>query len=512
MKQVILFNLFTGLFSSGLIIFGYTLLKNSRLSKTLLISKFSSYLNVLLAIGAFTLYFYHPGTESTWLVVENLGIEFCLDALNSILLVMVSFIGLVVSRFSRSYLEGDPNHKRFIGLLAGVISSVQLLLLSANLLTFFIAWVATSWFLQKLLTIYGEREKAKLAARKEFILARIGDLALLLAFSVLYFTLKTGNISKILELIETKSVMSSGEIVFAGCCLVLTAVLKAAQFPLHGWLIEVMEAPTPVSAILHAGLINAGPFLILRFVPIINYSFAATLLLFTIAFISSIYAALVFAHQPSIKNSLGYSSVAHLGFTLLLCSLGLYSAALLHLVAHSFFKAYQFLSSGSEIDRNRVVIPMKPRANLVQNMVKMMSVLVISCLLFLFAQYSYGDTAGLKYIFFFFLFAITAYALRLTPFVNRWSVYLGTISFIIITMMSFYFFEKWFGQVMNAGAHSNHIQDLLLIIAVFTLSLFILLRIFILHRVKLSHNLIVHLRNGFYVNTLINRLFGAYSK
>jgi NAD(P)H-quinone oxidoreductase subunit 5 len=132
--------------------------------------------------------------------------------------------------------------------------------------------------------------------------------------------------------------------------MVITAMLKSAQFPLHGWLLEVMETPTPVSALLHAGIINAGGFLVLRFTSIISLSVPALDVLAVIGGFTALFGSVVMLTQTSIKSSLACSTVAQMGFMMLECGLGAFSAALLHIVAHSLYKAHAFLSSGSIID------------------------------------------------------------------------------------------------------------------------------------------------------------------
>jgi len=136
----------------------------------------------------------------------------------------------------------------------------------------------------------------------------------------------------------------------ASLLMVITAMLKSAQFPLHGWLLEVMETPTPVSALLHAGIINAGGFLVLRFTNIISLSVPSLDLLAVVGGFTALFGSVVLLTQTSIKSSLACSTVAQMGFMMLECGLGAFSAALLHIVAHSLYKAHAFLSSGSIID------------------------------------------------------------------------------------------------------------------------------------------------------------------
>jgi NAD(P)H-quinone oxidoreductase subunit 5 len=290
--------------------------------------------------------------ETPLLGFDQLGFSIRLDALSVLMLTMISLLGFIVVRFSLNYLDGDTRQGIFIGRLAATIASVQLLVLSGNLALLFISWVLTSMSLHRLLVFYKERPGAIIVARKKFILARLGDACLLAAFVLLYSHFGTGNLEMIFLQIKAKlaSGISMNGLEVAAVLLVLAALLKSAQFPTHGWLIEVMETPTPVSALLHAGLLNAGPFLIVRMAFIMETSTYAPLILISIGGFTALFASIVFLTQTSVKTALGYSSVAHMGFSLLTCGLGLYPAAMLHLVAHSFYKAHAFLSSGSVIE------------------------------------------------------------------------------------------------------------------------------------------------------------------
>jgi NAD(P)H-quinone oxidoreductase subunit 5 len=290
--------------------------------------------------------------ETSLLGINNIGLSLRLDALSILMLSMIALLGFIVVRFSFNYLDGDERQGAFTGRLAATIASVQLLVLSGNLGLLFISWVLTSVSLHRLLVFYKERPGAIIAARKKFIVARLGDVSLLAAIVLLYFQFGTGNLESIFQSIQNSMALGLpiNGIETVAILLALAALLKSAQFPTHGWLIEVMETPTPVSALLHAGLLNAGPFLIIRMAYIMEASTYAPLILITLGGFTALFASVVFLTQTSIKNALGYSSVAHMGFSLMVCGLGVYPAAMLHLVAHSFYKAHSFLSSGSIID------------------------------------------------------------------------------------------------------------------------------------------------------------------
>jgi NAD(P)H-quinone oxidoreductase subunit 5 len=175
-------------------------------------------------------------------------------------------------------------------------------------------------------------------------------LSLLIAVFLIDATLGTLEFEEIFQIMADFSGPLPAALHWAAVLTVIAAALKSAQFPFHGWLIQVMEAPTPVSALLHAGIVNAGAFLVIRMSPVVSYSATALGLLAVIGLITLALAALVMLTQTSVKVSLAWSTTAQMGFMLLECGLGLYSLAMLHLVAHSLYKAHAFLASGSVVD------------------------------------------------------------------------------------------------------------------------------------------------------------------
>jgi len=284
-----------------------------------------------------------------------LGLSIQVDVLSAILLVLVSFIGLIVVRYSRNYMDGDPGQARFTRWLLLALASVLALLLAGHMVLFVLAWIATSLCLNKLLLFYPERRAAVLAARKKYVASRLADVMLITACVLLYNVFGTLDIAAITASAEQMAATSQVPfaVTTAGILIVLTALLKSAQLPLHGWLIEVMETPTPVSALLHAGIINAGGYLVLRFADVLVLAPSATELLAVIGGATALFASLVMLTQTSVKSSLAWSTIAQMGFMLLQCGLGAYTAALLHIVAHSLYKAHAFLSSGSVVALTR---------------------------------------------------------------------------------------------------------------------------------------------------------------
>lgn len=282
--------------------------------------------------------------------IGALALSIYTNAVTMVMLSLVSFVGFVISRYARNYLQGDKRQGRFYTWLNLTLASILTLIVSGNMLMFVLAWITTSLCLHHLLVFYPERAGAVLAARKKFIVSRIGDVSLLIAVLLIGSTLHTMQFETVFRTMAAMTGPLPVALQWAGGFIVLTAALKSAQFPFQGWLIQVMEAPTPVSALLHAGIVNAGAFLVVRMSPIMSQAIIASHTMAIIGLVTITAAGLVMLTQTSIKVYLAWTTTAQMGFMLLECGLGLYSLAMLHLVAHSLYKAHAFLSSGSGVD------------------------------------------------------------------------------------------------------------------------------------------------------------------
>lgn len=324
-------------------------------------SKLAAVMGVLAAAGCGWFVYNEKLLLSPTLEFLGIGVSLRLDALSVLIFAMINLIAFVVLRFSYNYISGDSRQGVFIGRLAATIAAVQLLVLSGNLGILWFTWVFTSFSLHRLLKFYPERKRAVLAARKKFIAARLSDAFLLTACILLYQSFGTGDLEVIITGMKNlRGSIIPASIEFAAIFIALAAILKSALFPTHGWLVEVMETPTPVSALLHAGLLNAGPFLVARMAFVVQGSTFSPLVLIVFGGFTALFASVAYLTQTSVKTALGYSSVSHMGFSLMMCGMGVYAAAMLHLVAHSFYKAHAFLSSGSAIDvikGNAVALP-----------------------------------------------------------------------------------------------------------------------------------------------------------
>lgn len=294
---------------------------------------------------------------SPLLGVGGIGLSVRLDALSVIMVALVSFVGLIVIRFSRNYLDGDPRQGRFLGRLSLTLAAVSLLVVSGNIVQLTVAWVATSLALHGLLVFYPDRPRARIAARKKFITARLGDVCLVGAMALLAYAFGSTDIATILEAARAAHGPANAAIAGAAVLIAVAALLKSAQFPTQGWLIEVMETPTPVSALLHAGIVNAGGFLVVRFADVMLMHAPALHLLAMVGAITALVATVVATTQTSIKVALAWSTAAQMGFMLMQCGFGAFALAVLHIVAHSAYKAHAFLSSGSVIgDASRATV------------------------------------------------------------------------------------------------------------------------------------------------------------
>lgn len=289
--------------------------------------------------------------QLAWPLKLSVGVY--IDSLSAVMLLLISFIGVIITRYSISYLDREANQGRFLRWILFTLGAVQLLVVSRDLIMLTAAWMLTSGGLHRLLTHYPDRTWAVWAARKKFLISRLGDLMLLAALSLTYYCFGTTEYAAIFaaaQKLHESSASGDFWISAIGSLYVLGAMTKSAQFPFHSWLPDTMEAPTPLSALMHAGIINAGGFLVLRLSPLISLSHVALDFLALIGAFTALLGGFVMLTQTSIKRQLAYSTMSQMGFMMLQCGLGAFSAALLHIVAHSLYKAHAFLSCGSVLD------------------------------------------------------------------------------------------------------------------------------------------------------------------
>ncbi len=269
------------------------------------------------------------------------------DLVNLTLVLLVTFIGWVVMRYSRTYLDGEEREGRFHALMHATLAAALVFVLSGSLWVLLLSSALIGLGLRHLLLFYGDRPEARRAATKFTLVWHGGDVALLVSAVLLVGSYGTADIAALATATTDTGLAWSGSLAVA--LMVLAAALKTAAFPLHGWLTEVMEAPTPVSALLHAGIINSGGVILILSSQLVQNSPGAMAALVMIGGFTALFGAAVMLTQSAIKTSLAWSTVSQMGFLLLQCGLGLWTLALLHIVAHSLYKAHAFLSSGGAV-------------------------------------------------------------------------------------------------------------------------------------------------------------------
>ncbi len=288
--------------------------------------------------------FHHEWFEVGDLVV-NLGVR--IDGLTAVMLVVVTTVSFLVQIYSQGYMKGDPGYWRYFLHMCLFTFSMLGLVLADNLLMIFVFWELVGLCSYLLIGFWFHKPSAAAAAKKAFIVTRIGDLGLMAALFVAYTRFGTFDVTELQDMALAGEV--SGTVVtwlalgiFAG------AAGKSAQFPLHTWLPDAMEGPTPVSALIHAAtMVAAGVYLVARFFPLLEVSDDAATTVAVIGAITAVIGATIALVQTDFKRVLAYSTISQLGYMMLALGAFGYVAAIFHLFTHAFFKALLFLGSGS---------------------------------------------------------------------------------------------------------------------------------------------------------------------
>ncbi|MEA2607837.1 MAG: NADH-quinone oxidoreductase subunit [Chloroflexota bacterium] len=272
---------------------------------------------------------------------------FYVDNLTACLLIVVTTIGLLVHVYSIGYMSHDPGYWRFFAYLNLFMFSMLLLVLADSFLVVFVAWELVGLSSYLLIGFWYRKRTAALAAKKAFIVNRVGDVGFALGIMLIFVSLGTLDIREVVarigELDGTRITIIS-LLIFAG------AMGKSAQFPLHVWLPDAMEGPTPVSALIHAAtMVNAGVYLVARTNPIFAHAPSALVVVAAIGIFTAILAASIAMTQTDIKRVLAYSTLSQLGYMFAALGVGAWTAAIFHLMTHGFFKGLLFLGSGSVI-------------------------------------------------------------------------------------------------------------------------------------------------------------------
>jgi len=284
-----------------------------------------------------------------WIVAGSfhVNISFQVDQLTAMLLLVVSTVGFLVHVYSIGYMDGDRGMWRFFAYLNLFMLSMLLLILGDNYLMLFVGWEAVGLCSYALIGFWYKKPSAAGAAKKAFVVNRIGDFGFELGVLMIWTTFGTLSYTDVFE-----KVGSQGQLTVTIIALLLFAgaVGKSAQFPLHVWLPDAMEGPTPVSALIHAAtMVNAGVYMVARSNPIFAHAPIAMFVVASIGIFTAIFAAAIALTQNDIKKVLAYSTVSQLAYMFTGLGVGAWAAAIFHLVSHGFFKGLLFMGSGSVI-------------------------------------------------------------------------------------------------------------------------------------------------------------------
>jgi NADH-quinone oxidoreductase subunit L len=291
----------------------------------------------------------HGVTFWQWIPAGQFTVStgFFVDALTACLLIVVTTIGLLVHIYSVGYMSHDGGYWRFFAYLNLFMFSMLLLVLADNFLVVFVAWELVGLCSYLLIGFWFPRRSAALASKKAFIVNRVGDVGFILGIMLIWTKLGTLNIQEVLAQIGK---LDHTTISWIALLILCGAVGKSAQFPLHVWLPDAMEGPTPVSALIHAAtMVNAGVYLVARTSPIFAHTPEIMVVVAAIGTFTAILAASIAFTQTDIKRVLAYSTLSQLGYMFAALGVGAWTAAIFHLMAHGFFKGLLFLDSGSVI-------------------------------------------------------------------------------------------------------------------------------------------------------------------
>ena len=284
-----------------------------------------------------------------WISAGSLNVSFGLqlDQLSIAFVLLITFVGTMIHIYSLGYMEHDANRGRFFGYLNLFVAAMLLLVLADNYLLLYVGWEGVGLASYLLIGFWQNKHSAATAAKKAFVVNRVGDFGLSLAIMTMFLAFGSFSFSAVNAGMEN---VQDWLALTIGLLLLLAAAGKSAQFPLQSWLLDAMEGPTPVSALIHAAtMVTAGVYLIVRSASVFNASQAASNAVIAVGAISLIAGAIIAAAKEDIKKSLAGSTMSQIGFMVLAAGLGPvgYVFAILHLITHGFFKAVMFLGAGS---------------------------------------------------------------------------------------------------------------------------------------------------------------------
>nr|YP_009697735.1 NdhF [Cornus nuttallii]QEJ84759.1 NdhF [Cornus nuttallii] len=311
----------------------------------------------------------------SWIINNDFSLElgYVIDPLTSIMSILITSVGIMVLIYSDNYMSHDQGYLRFFAYMSFFSTSMLGLVTSSNLIQIYIFWELVGMCSYLLIGFWFTRPVAANACQKAFVTNRVGDFGLLLGILGFYWITGSFEFRDLFEIVNNLIFKNEVNLSFITVCAVLVfagAVAKSAQFPLHVWLPDAMEGPTPISALIHAAtMVAAGVFIVARLLPLFTVIPYILNLISLIGIITVLLGATLALAQKDIKRSLAYSTMSQLGYMMLALGMGSYRTALFHLITHAYSKALLFLGSGSVIHSMETIVGYSPDKS--QNMVLM---------------------------------------------------------------------------------------------------------------------------------------------
>jgi NADH-quinone oxidoreductase subunit L len=300
------------------------------------------------------------GSIYTWLVSGNIKLEvgFLVDSLTATMMLVVTFVSLMVHVYTIGYMHEDEGYTRFFAYISLFTFAMLMLVMSNNFLQLFFGWEAVGLVSYLLIGFWYKRPTAIYANLKAFLVNRVGDFGFLLGIGLIYTYFGTLDYATLFRLAPSAASITlplwfdaNWSLITVICiCLFIGAMGKSAQFPLHVWLPDSMEGPTPISALIHAAtMVTAGIFMVARMSPVFELSTTALSYVLVIGAITALFMGFLGIIQTDIKRVVAYSTLSQLGYMTVALGASAYSVAMFHLMTHAFFKALLFLGAGSVI-------------------------------------------------------------------------------------------------------------------------------------------------------------------
>jgi NADH-quinone oxidoreductase subunit L len=281
----------------------------------------------------------------------EIPVGFLIDRLTAVMITVVTFVSLTVHIYSIGYMHNDNGYQRFFCYISLFTFSMLMLVMANNFVQLFFGWEAVGLLSYLLIGFWYEKDSANFAALKAFLVNRIGDLGFILGIAAVYMYFNTLQYNTVFAQVPTFITQYPSSIMTFICvCLFIGAMAKSAQMPLHIWLPDSMEGPTPISALIHAAtMVTAGVYMVARMSPLFEYSEVTLTLITIIGSITCVLMGILAVVQNDIKRIIAYSTLSQLGYMVVALGVSAYAAGLFHLITHAFFKALLFLGAGSVI-------------------------------------------------------------------------------------------------------------------------------------------------------------------